>query len=522
MNNSAALLRTLVTYAICVPVALTLGYIASRAAYSPNSSDLSVIGIFVLVLSIPFLLRWHHILVVFCLLLPVTIFFLPGHPSIFLPIVGVSLGISLLQRAMNPERHFIRAPEITRPLLFFLAVIFFTAKLTGGIGLHSMGSEVMGGKKYITLFAGILAYFALTARTVPPERAWIYLVVYFVGGAFMIVGDTVSFMPAPLYFIYNFLPLNPYAFTGEASAGILRLTGVGYAATCFFSLMLARYGVRGIFLSGKLWRPVVFLGLGGLVMAGGFRSQLFLCGLTCLILFFFVEKLHRTKLLPIFAFIGIFAITISLPFAGRLPLSFQRAISFLPLDNLDPVAVQSADATAEWRFAMWKAVLPQVPEYLLLGKGYALSQEDFQEMGLGAKSISAADWGAALAGDYHNGPLSVIIPFGIWGTLAVIWFFYAGARALYKNYKNGDPTLQKINAFLFAAFLTKIASFLVIFGGISSDMQGFTGILGLSICFNGGIKYRTATAPADKPAEHLGHRPPPRLHPALPTFSGRM
>src|SRR5581483_8406998 len=164
MNNSTALLRTLVTYAICIPLALILGYIASRAAYAPDTSDLTVIGFLILILSIPFFLRWHHILLVFCWLLPATLFFLPGRPQIFLPMVAISLGISLLQRAISWEKHFIRAPELTWPFLFLAAVVLMTAKLTGGIGLHSLGSNVMGGKKYVNLFAGILSYFALTAK----------------------------------------------------------------------------------------------------------------------------------------------------------------------------------------------------------------------------------------------------------------------------------------------------------------------------------------------------------------------
>ena len=39
--------------------------------------------------------------------------------------------------------------------------------------------------------------------------------------------------------------------------------------------------------------------------------------------------------------------------------------------------------------------------------------------------------GAAMAGDYHNGPLSVLIPFGIWGLAAFVWLLVAGARFLY-------------------------------------------------------------------------------------------
>ena len=77
---------------------------------------------------------------------------------------------------------------------------------------------------------------------------------------------------------------------------------------------------------------------------------------------------------------------------------------------------------------MWKALLPQVPPHLLLGKGYAISMEDFEMMGrdVAFRSVDASQQGLALAGDYHNGPLSVVIPFGIWGVIAFLWFASPG------------------------------------------------------------------------------------------------
>jgi hypothetical protein len=43
------------------------------------------------------------------------------------------------------------------------AVVLVTAKLTGGIGLHSLGNDTAGGRSYVLLLMGILGYFALTA-----------------------------------------------------------------------------------------------------------------------------------------------------------------------------------------------------------------------------------------------------------------------------------------------------------------------------------------------------------------------
>jgi len=103
-----------------------------------------------------------------------------------------------------------------------------------------------------------------------------------------------------------------------------------------------------------------------------------------------------------------------------------------------------AEGSMDWRINMWKALLPQVPQHLLLGKGYAISQEDWEFMGTDSAfhTTDSAEQGLALSGDYHNGPLSVILPFGIWGVIAFLWFLTAGGWALHRNFRCGDPRLE--------------------------------------------------------------------------------
>ena len=513
MNNSAAILRALIIYAICVPLALVVGYVAVSLGNAPTYSNITVIGVVALVLSAPIVLRWHHPLLVLSWNLPLVVFFLPGSPPMYLPMLVLSLGISVLQRAMNKNMRFITAPQITLPLVCLLVVALATARLTGGIGLHALGNPVMGGKKYAFLLTGILGYFALTARRIPPRQAGLYVALFFLGGCVNVVGDLIAFIPREFYFIFLVFPPDLYAYT--ASESTMRFSGVGMMSSAIFSYMLARYGINGIFRAGKLWRVAALILFSTLVLFGGFRSLLFSCALLFLIQFF-LEGMHRTRLLPIFAFVTMVAAVVCIPLANRLPDTFQRALSFLPL-NINPVVRASAQASLDWRIQMWEAVLPQVPSHLLLGKGYAISQEDYQMMGANTAlhSIDPAEQGLALAGDYHSGPLSVILPFGIWGAITFIWFLIAGVWALHHNRLYGDPALQNFNTFLFTAFVAKIIGFVFIFGGLSGDMVNFAGLLGLSICLNGGIcrparqpAATTAVPPAPSPVR-------PRLQPAF-------
>lgn len=516
MNNSAAILRALIVYAICIPLAIVVGFAAVSLANSPTYASFGTFGLLALILCAPVLLRWHHPLLVLSWNLPMTIFFLPGSPKVYLLMVGLSLGISVLQRTMNKDMRFIPAPQITLPLVCLAVVVLGTAKLTGGIGLHALGDTTMGGKKYIYLLAGILSYFALAARRIPPRQAGLYVALFFLSGCISVVGDLIAFIPSSFYFIFLFFPPDLYAYTGFAgSESTLRFTGVSGMSWAVFSYMLARYGINGIFRAGKPWRMMAFILFSTLVLFGGFRSMLLGFALLFSIQFF-LEGMHRTKLLPIFAFAGLLAAVICLPLANRLPDTFQRALSFLPVD-IDPAVRANAEASLQWRLDLWEAVLPQVPSHLLLGKGYAISPEDAQLMGYDSSfhSIDPADQGLAISGDYHSGPLSVILPFGIWGAIAVLWLMIAGVWALHRNRLYGDPALRTFNTFLFTSFVVKIISFFFIFGALSGDVAAFAGLLGLSISLNGGIcrpvrqpAMATAGPPARLPAR-------PRLHPAF-------
>ena len=102
-------------------------------------------------------------------------------------------------------------------------------------------------------------------------------------------------------------------------------------------------------------------------------------------------------------------------------------------------------------------------------------------------SVDASQDPLALSQDYHNGPLSVIIPFGIWGALAMSWFLIASTWVVYRNYRYCKPELKTLNTFLFSVYVIQVIDFLGLFGAFDASMGGFAGILGLSVCINHGV-----------------------------------
>jgi hypothetical protein len=506
-NNTPAVVRSLIIYALCIPLAVWIGYLLAEPA---DKATFGYGGIVALLFLTPILLRWHHFFLIAGWNFAMVIFFLPGSPPVWLLLTALSLGISILHRTVNSRAHFISAPEITWPLLFFFAVVLMTAKLTGGIGLNALGNEVSGGKHYVTVLFGILGYFALTALPVPPKRVGLYIGLFFLAGCSNAIGDLAPYLPSKLYFLFALFP--PNGFDIEGKPGMLdffaRYSGLGLLGQAGFLFMLSRYGVRGILLSGKPWRWFLFGIFFVTMFFGGYRSIVILCGLT-FVFQFFMERIYQTKIMPFFVFAGLIGVTLLVLFANRLPYTFQRSLAFLPL-KIDPVARMDAESSSDWRLEIWRDTYPQVPQYLLLGKGYALSKDALaMAANQNFKYLSSADE-VAISGNYHSGPLSVLMIFGAWGAIALMWFWFASLRALYDNYRYGDATLKTINTFLFAYFIVKIIIFLIVFGGIENDLAGFAVLIGLSVSINGGI-WRPAKAPL--PAVNA-----PSFNPARPTF----
>lgn len=481
-----AALRTLAVYAVCCVLAIILGVLMTNPL---TYSSLGFVAVLCAALFIPLLLRWHHPLMIFFWNAPVMAFFVKGDPKFCLVMIAISLAISIAERALS-QRRFIYVPGITWPLLCLIGVIAITAKLTGGIGLHAFGSDVYGGKKYIFLITGILGYFAMTARRIPPEKARKYVACFFLGGALSCVGDFAAVTPGFLRPIFWFIP--PYfAYDpGAFDVGTTRLIGTAWGAVAIISGLIALYGMRGIFLSGKIWRPLVFFICIGLTFLGGFRSALIIVGLTCIIQFF-LEGMHRTRLMPFFIILTLAGMAATIPIASKLPFTFQRTLAFLPEStiHLSTDARLAAEGSTQWRLDMWQALLPQIPKHLLLGKGYAITSDDFAVMGADSAihSADAADQGLAVSSDYHSGPLSVILPFGIWGTIVFLWFTYASIKVVYRNFRYGNPALQTINAFVFTTYIVSVFSFFFLAGGLADSMLGFCGVLGLSISLNNGV-----------------------------------
>jgi hypothetical protein len=489
MTNTFQSPRGLVVLVVILPLAALLGYFLA----TPEQADsLLLVSLLVGSLLLPVLLVWHHPMLVFGWNAAINLAFFPGQPALWIVIAGVSFIISIIARGLHKKSVGTYIPSIVWSLFFLTVVVLVTAKVTGGLGLRAAGSASYGGKRYFLLLAGILGYFALTSQRIPTHLATRYVSIFLGSSMTALIGNIAYILGPAFYFLFFIFPvdlvtqqvLGDYYFETGA---IVRLTGFSVGVPAIIYILLARYGMRGVLSLAHPWRLLILVSCLFLSMLGGFRSNIVMLFLVFSIQFF-VEGLHRTKFV---LYLGLTVILLGcaiVPFAKDLPLSVQRSLSILPIE-IDPVARANAEVTTEWRLRLWGMLWPQVPQYLLLGKGCAIDPSEMYLVNYAAKHLNMLqdeEW--LLVGAYHSGPLTLLIQFGGFAALAFLWFLTASLRTLYHHLRHGPPELRRVNTFLFSYFAMRAIYFLFIYGHFAEDLFVFTGLIGLSVSINGNLK----------------------------------
>jgi hypothetical protein len=485
MANAINIPKSHLIMGLSLPLAVLLGYFVAEPM---ELGSLAVVVFVMVALSIPLILKWYYPLLVLGWNAVMAAGFLPGRPYFWALLAFVGLLIAVVSRAVSPNARFVIEPSITKSLLAMTGVVIVTGLLTGGIGSHLLGSDRYGGRNYFYFFASVAGYFVFTSRLIPPHRAGLYVAMYWLAGLTGTVGVLAALGGSKLDFLWLFFPpvdaLQAATLEGPLSGPepLLRIMDFSMAGAGLYGYLLARFGIRGVLDLTQPWRLLLFLLalVGGLL--SGFRSFVLLSSILFAILFY-LEGLHRTRYA--LALVGGLLLTgvVVLPQAAKLPLAVQRALSFLP-GQFDYTARADALASTEWRVEMWRQALPEVPKYLFRGRGWSIDARDFfttVEIG----HVGDGHTATVLTGNFHNGPLSILIPFGLYGLIAFVWFLFAGLRVLNRNWKFGSPALQNVNALLLATFAARAVFFFAFYGCFQLDLAAFTGLLGLGIALNG-------------------------------------
>ncbi len=489
LPSSKPFLGTLFATTFVIPLAILVGYFVADPL---DSKSLVGFGFLFFFFSLPFLIYLHHTVLILCSTAFINAFFLPGEPQMWMLLAGVSLLISVISRPLHRQSQvYCGNRSLDLSIVFILGVVLFTMKATGGAGFNILGAQVFGGRRYVTMIAVVIGYFALILNPLSLEKAKSLGSIFWVMSCTSILGNLAFALGPSFYFLFYLFPVDFVISQANAnnitlSGGVVRLSGLAPLGFGLLFGLLARFGLGGLLDWRKSWRLAVALLAILFILMAGFRSNLILVMLVFMVLFF-MEKLHRTVYSLVLVGFLLISSSVLIGFSDKMPLTVQRSLSFLPL-KVEAVAKADAEGSLNWRLDMWRVVVADIPRYFWVGKGFSINPTDlyFSKIALRRGFYSPSE-AARLAGDYHNGPLSIIIPFGILGVVGFTWFLTSVYWVLRNNYKYGNPELRTLNRFFLAFFLARLVFFVVFFGAATSDFWLFASIAGLNLSMNRGM-----------------------------------
>src|SRR6516225_3278846 len=221
-SNASNLARSLLIYALALPIALSVGIIVT---HNTDFRYWYALGLILALISFPLVVKWHRPLLFLSWNTTIMLFFFPGRPFLWLFAAFLSLVVCLVQRTLVRDMRFVHAPSVVLPALYVLAVIFVTGMLTGGFGLRIFGSSTVGGKGYWMLLGGGAGFLAMLAQRIPSEKSLLYLRLFFLPSITNGIGYAINFIGPSLWYIFLVFPVDAMPTEG-GGMGIARYGGL--------------------------------------------------------------------------------------------------------------------------------------------------------------------------------------------------------------------------------------------------------------------------------------------------------
>jgi len=322
------------------------------------------------------------------------------------------IGFTILSRSIirkaNPK------PILPRQLCkTLLAVVLLTASIRGW-GLSILGSEKWGGMQYLVLVGGMGLYIfsggiILTERQLRRTLAWMFALIFVPAGVFILI----KLVPQ-LGWMATIFSVKDEATLQASDTALRRWQALEFPAIWAGVLALLCYEHRK-----RVSLPMIIAAAGAFIMMGlsGHRTVIISIGLTFLVYLILQWHCIPTRSRMQLAVLAILLVPLLYAVADRLPLSYQRAASVLPGIHVSAEAEHDAEGTTDWRVEMWKELLPEIPRYLLIGKGLGFTLDEAYSAWISTSDLQMRHKFFMATHQYHNGPLWLILDLGLAGFL---------------------------------------------------------------------------------------------------------
>ena len=405
-------------------------------------------------------------------------------------------------------------------LAIIMMLYLLASWIRNPVGVDALGSERVGGRPYLNCIIGALSYWVLSRVSVRAGSAN-RLAIAMAGGR-MVEGVLAQFLAwFPLlsgfisaYYVSGIFTLaeglNSAPIPGaESTERLGYLVGIGQP---LLQYLFARHRLDSLLNPLRPWWPLLITGA-LCVLFSGFRSALFLClGYLVLSGYFYRGSIEVMRIgLILFCALVIMAIGNGTLF--NLPLSAQRALSWLP-GQWDEYAVLEAKASTKWRTDMWVLMLT-TDHYITnkyLGDGFGFDKREMATMEYFARTGDnlAGQESFMITGSVHSGPVSSIRYGGYIGLALLLTFLVAQAREAWSLIRRAFSTPFRILAlFVCVPIVIEPVFFTLIFGAYENAIPeslynlGMLRMLGNSLAkYDLSIKTPAVIAASGSASEH--------------------
>lgn len=411
------------------------------------------------------------------LLVPLTYFsqlIIPGMPgSLTLNymfqgvLVAWWIGATALRRV--PHRPVIAAD---RMVLGFALVMLVTMAVRG-FGIMAMGSLAYGGMGYIYMLLWIGFYLICRQISISDKLINNLMAYLCVASLIPLVFLIVVFVNPGLYRAVSAVCIT--SFTGIAAAvqtGEMGQSRWGPAAN--FAQFVIYYALTAPFRKRAMHKRLLLIVFAVFaVLISGFRSTL--AGVFMIVFLWGIIK-SKNKVLYLTC-VGTAVLIFwgaAILFVDYLPANMQRTVSFLPGVKIYGENAARAQASVDWRVAVWKYAIPRIPEYLWIGRGFVADVSSAAWMQANYYTSVEFAWTVS---NYHSGPLSILLTFGLPGTIAFFGFLFSGVgygiSKLRQCREYHDLYAYTLLQFLILLVCQKIFLYIFVMGEIRASLPEF-------------------------------------------------
>jgi hypothetical protein len=388
-----------------------------------------------------------------------------GVPEVFQTLV---IGWAFLDAAVRRKKRPYSFRRDMDPWMGIFALNMLLIMLTRGSGFRISGGSTYGGTGYLLLFLAIIFYFAAIRIDFPSRYMKTLLWSLFIASLIPAVTEIlVAFSGGGFFWLTAFVDtsVEKILYEGSTEGGVQRWASVASVGTMLIPLAFV--------LCRKSWSLFfLFLVSLGLVAMSGFRGRILSTSVTLFCITLYNSK-NRGRILIFWILAGLVGLGLLMVTAPMLPRAVQRAVSFIEFLPVDPDIVRRADNSSTWRFDLWRDYcIPNVPKYLLIGRGIAQDITGFAW--LQANWYGSAEFYYHM-GRYHSGPFSLLLDFGLAGTVSFTVFFLLALIDGWKTIRrvrSADPDPLVFRYYVYLTIITtyRFFAFYFIFGDVRESL----------------------------------------------------